>query len=233
MRPALTPQQLAALQDLDACSVANAIETFDTRLRNEGFADRSVQCLTPGIGSMVGYAATLQVRGSAPPMASGAYADRSDWWDYVLALPEPRVLVIQDVADRPGLCALVGEVHMSILKALGCVGVVTNGVVRDLPASRAAGFHTFAGGLTVSHGYIHVVNVGRPVIVGGMAIHSGDLLHGDEHGVQSVPLDAAAGIPQVVSRQKSTEQAILALCRSPEFSVERLRALLENAARAT
>jgi 4-hydroxy-4-methyl-2-oxoglutarate aldolase len=105
---------------------------------------------------MVGYAATLRIRGSAPPTAGGAYADRTDWWNYVLTLPAPRVAVVEDIAARPGLGALVGAVHMNILRALQCVGVVTNGAVRDLPAAESAGFHYFAGSLAVSHAYVHM-----------------------------------------------------------------------------
>ena len=71
---------------------------------------------------MVGYAATIKIRGSAPPTADGPYPDRTDWWDYIVSLPAPRVVVVQDVATRPGLGSLVGAVHMNILRALHCVG---------------------------------------------------------------------------------------------------------------
>ena len=77
---------------------------------------------------------------------------------------------------------------MNVLRALHCVGVVTNGSVRDIPAARSAGFHYFAGSVAVSHGYVHIVDFGQPVEIGGLTIASGDLLHGDLHGVQSVPL---------------------------------------------
>jgi len=222
----LTEAQLRALRSLDACTVANVIETFHERLRNEGFADPSIRSLFPEFPPMVGYAATLKIRGSAPPTASAPYADRTDWWDYVLSLPAPRVVVIQDVATRPGLCSLIGEVHMSILQALQCVGVVTNGAVRDLPAARREYFHYFAGGVAISHGYIHVVEFGQPVKVGGLTVNSGDLLHGDQHGVQTVPLDIAAQIPAAANRIVAAERSLIELCRSPQFSLDALRAAL-------
>ena len=129
----LDPTLLEALGHLDAGTLANAIETFKKRLRNEGFADHTVHCLCPRLEPMVGYAATLRIRGSAPPTAGGPYYERTDWWDYVLSLPAPRVAVVQDVGTHPGLGSLVGAVHMNIMRALGCVGLVTNGAVRDLP----------------------------------------------------------------------------------------------------
>jgi 4-hydroxy-4-methyl-2-oxoglutarate aldolase len=221
---ALTDAQLDALRRLDACTLANAIETFHQRLRNEGFIDHSVRSLFPELPPMLGYAATVRIRGSSPPVAGGPYPDRTDWWDYVDSLPRPRVVVLQDVASKPGLASLVGEVHMTILRTLGCVGVVTNGAVRDIPAARAAGFHYFAGCVSVSHGYVHIVDFGDPVEIGGLQIESGALLHGDVHGVQSVPLEIAAQVPDVAARITAHERTLLSLCRSPDFSLEKLRA---------
>ena len=90
MKAILTSEQLEILRRLDACTLANAIETFEVRLRNEGFTDCSIHCQFPKLPPMLGYAATVKVRGSAPPTADNPYLDRTDWWDYVLSLPGPR-----------------------------------------------------------------------------------------------------------------------------------------------
>jgi 4-hydroxy-4-methyl-2-oxoglutarate aldolase len=119
-------------------------------------------------------------------------------------------------------------VHMNILKALQCVGVVTNGSVRDIPAAESAGFHYFAGSISVSHAYVHIVEIGEPVEIGGLKLHSGDLLHGDLHGVQSIPVKIASRIPAAAAKIVEQEQALIALCRSPEFSVEKLRAAIKR-----
>lgn len=224
----LTFEELEALRRLDACTLANAIETFRERLRNEGFMDSSIHCLFPRLQPMLGYAATIKIRGSAPPTADGKYPERTDWWDYILSLPAPRVVVVQDVSSRPGLGSLVGAVHMNILRALHCTGVVTNGAVRDIPAAESAGFHYFAGSVTVSHAYIHIVEVGTPVELGGLKIESGNLLHGDLHGVQCIPMEIAAEIPAVAARLAAKEQALIALCRSPDFSLDKLRAAINS-----
>jgi regulator of RNase E activity RraA len=105
---------------------------------------------------------------------------------------------------------------------------VTNGSVRDIPAAESAGFHYFAGSVAVSHAYVHVVDVGRPVEMGGLTIRSGDLLHGDLHGVQSVPLDIAGQIPPVAARIAAQEQALIELCRSDGFTLDKLRAMLAS-----
>jgi regulator of RNase E activity RraA len=224
MNAPLKAEQLQALARLDACTLANAIETFQHRLRNEGFIDPSIHCLLPKLPPMVGYAATVKIRGSAPPTAAASYRDRTDWWDYILSLPSPRVVVIQDDSTRRGLGSLVGAVHMNILRALGCVGAVTNGSVRDLPAAENAGFPLFAGSVAVSHAYIHIIEFDRPVQIGGLSVESGALLHGDLHGVQCIPLDIAPAIPAVAAKILARESALIELCQSSEFSLEKLKA---------
>ena len=66
-------------------------------------------------------------------------------------------------------------------KALGCLGVVTNGSIRDIPMI-APGFQMLAGSLAPSHAYVHVVDYGIDVTVHGMTVKSGDLIHADRHG---------------------------------------------------
>jgi regulator of RNase E activity RraA len=132
-------------------------------------------------------------------------------------------VVIEDVDPQVGLGALVGEVHANISKALGCVAVVTNGTVRDLPALEAMGFAAFASGTSVSHAYAHLVEVGTPVEIAGLKIESGDLLHADCHGVISVPTKIAGEIPAVAARMLARERELMSLCK-PGVNVEELRA---------
>src|SRR4051812_38589427 len=115
MKPAADPRILNALQSLDTCTVANAIETFEVRLRNEGYADATIRCITPCDKPVAGYAVTARIRCSSPPMAGGAYVDRTDWWNHILTIPAPRIVVIEDIDEKPGAGAFLGEVHACIL----------------------------------------------------------------------------------------------------------------------
>jgi len=226
MNTVLSSEQLELLRRLDACTLANAIESFQTRLRNEGFVDRTVRCMFPNMPPMLGYAATIRVRGSFPAFAGPAYVESTDWWDYVQSLPVPRVAVVQDDSERQAVGSLIGAVHANILRALDCVGVVTNGVVRDMPAAEKIGLQLFAGGVSVSHAYVHIIEFGKPVAVGGLKIQSGDLLHGDMHGAQTIPPDLAAQIPQAAAKILARDQELIKLCQSKDFSLEQLRAAL-------
>ncbi|HXY40466.1 MAG TPA: RraA family protein [Vicinamibacteria bacterium] len=231
MSEGLTAEELAALGRLDTCTVANAIETFGRRLRNEGFMGAAVRCLTPQLPPAVGYAETLRIRSSSPPWERRFYFDRSDWWSTLRCVPEPRILVIEDIDPQVGVGAFVGGVHAHILRALGCVGAVTNGAVRDLPEVLEARLQLFGGNLSPSHAYVHVVEYGKPVTVAGLTVAPGDLLHADQHGVVRVPLDLARRIPVVAAGMRVHERRIRDFCRSRDFSLDGLRTLVEQVPR--
>jgi 4-hydroxy-4-methyl-2-oxoglutarate aldolase len=217
------PFSLEKLRQLDSCSVANAIETFGERLRNTGFADSTVRCVFDDFPPLVGYAATVRIRTAEPPMEGDSYYYRLDWLEHVLSVPQPRVLVMEDLDPQPGLGSFLGDVHINVLGALGCIGVVTNGAVRNLPAARERHFQMFAGNLAVSHAFAHVFDFGGPVRVGNLAVRPGDLLHGDRHGIQTVPLEIAPKIPEVAREMIADEQRIIEICQSKGFTLEKLR----------
>jgi 4-hydroxy-4-methyl-2-oxoglutarate aldolase len=224
----LTATVVDQFRRLNGTAVANAIETFGLRLRNEGFADASLRCLVPDQAPAIGYAVTARIRCSAPPPVGLSYHDRTDWWNYIVSTPAPRIVVVQDVDERPGLGAFVGDVHVSILRALGCVGYATNGTVRDVAAIRALGFQLLAGGVAISHAFAHIVDFGEPVEVGGLAVATGDVLFADASGLQSVPSSIVDQIPGTFDRMQTQEEQVIAFCRSPRFSIDGLRALVRD-----
>jgi len=220
----LEPIQLEKLRQLGSCSIANAIEMFGVRLRNTGFTDSTVRCIFPDLPPTVGYAATVRVRTSEPPMEGESYYYRLDWLDHVLSIPAPRILVLQDMDHHPGLSSFIGAVHTHVLAALGCIGVVTNGAVRNLEHAQELQFQMFAGNLSVSHAFSHVFDFGTTVEVGHMEVRPGDLLHGDRHGIQTIPNAIADKIPGVAHAMLEEELGIIERCDSPNFTLEGLRA---------
>ncbi len=224
---AIPVEELNALRRLDSCTVSNAIETFQIRLRNAGFADARVRCIFEDLPPMVGYAATARLRSGEPPI-TGFYHDRTDWWNSILEVPAPRIAVLEDLDESPGVGAFLGDVHAAILRALGCVGYVTNGAVRDLPRVKDIGLHLFAGNVAVSHAYAHIFDFGSKVKVGGVEVRPGDLLHGDRHGVLTVPKEIVSEIPAVAARLEQAERKVIDFCSSQEFSVDKLRHVVKG-----
>src|SRR5271154_5934140 len=220
MKTNLTPVQLGQLRELTTCVVASAIETFQVRLPNTGFADSSIRCMFHEHPPIAGYAATARIKTSNPPIEGHGYSyERSDWWNHILSIPAPRIVVIEDTDDTVGLGAFVGEVNANILLALGCVGLVTNGGVRDLSEVRSSGFQMFAGNVSVSHAYAHVFDFGGTVEVGHLKVSPGDLIHADRHGVLTIPAETAEKIPHAAQEIQEKRKSLIELCGAPDFSV--------------
>ena len=223
----ISQELLTLLRTVDTCTISNAIETFGVRMRDDGYIQHPVRCLFPAFETTVGYAVTGRIRTGAPPISNICYYQRTDWWEYVAGFPSPKILVLADVDHAPGTGAFVGEIHAEIGRALGCVGYVTNGVVRDLPALERNGFQCFASGVCVSHAYGHIVDFGEPVEIGSQKIVPGDILQGDRHGVLSIPGGiTAAQLAGAVLAIQERERELIGLCRAADFSLEKLVAML-------
>lgn len=219
---------LEELSRFDSCTLANAIERINVRPRNEGYMSNGPVCRFPRLPPVVGHAVTGRIRTYMPPVAGKCYFDNIEWWRYLNTIPRPRIVVLEDFDNQPGFGALFGEIHARICRALGCVAYVTNGAVRDLDGIEPLGMQLFAGSVSVSHAYAHVVDFGDPVEVGGLQVQPGEILHGDRHGVLSVPGDLVDKLPRVAEQMRQEEAELIALTESPEFSVEALGAKLQR-----
>lgn len=215
----LRPEELEALRKWSSPSVANAIELFNIRPRSEGFMLPEIRCAFPEMPPMIGYAVTAVISASSP---EGPRAQPPEWWAEIQKIPEPRVAVIHDL-DDPVVGSFWGEVNANIHRALGCVGTVTDGAVRDLDEVREMGFHFFSKCVTVSHAYVHLVEVGVPVRVGGLMVRSGDLIMGDQHGIISIPFEIARDVPKAAQMMEDWERPVIDWCKSKEFTVEGLK----------
>lgn len=228
MNEQISNSTIKKLKNIDTCTVANAIEAFGVRLQNQGFSNSTIHCRFPKLPPMVGFAVTLWIRTSNPPMEGGSYIERTDWWDCFDVLPTPQVIVIQDLDASATTGAFIGDVHAAILAAFGCVGVVTNGAVRSLPAAEAMGLQLFSGSVSPSHSFVHVVEANGPVEVAGLKITPGNLIHGDQHGIVVVPAQVADVVPAEALRLQQREGKIISYCKSGGFSRAGLRRLLRR-----
>jgi regulator of RNase E activity RraA len=217
----LSSEQIEALRKITTPTISNTIETFDVRPRNEGFMKPEIKCIFPGLGPMVGYAATATIIASRPATDDVEGMDRA-LWEHVVSIPPPRVAVIQDLDNPPCVGSFWGEVNGTIYKALGCVGTVTNGGVRDLDEVREMGFHFFAAHVVPSHAYVHVVEINKPVRIGGLTVHPGDLVHGDQHGLVVIPNEIAADVAARAGEVERGERSIINFFRSPDFSPDKM-----------
>ena len=211
-----TADELAALATFDTPTICNALEIVQPNAPRRGFTVRPLLCGFPDLPPIVGYARTATIRAKDPPAgsASDVKSLRYDYYRFVERGPRPTIIVMEDIdgADA-GFGAFWGEVQSNVHKALGCLGVVTNGSVRDIPMI-APGFQMLAGSIVPSHAYVHVVDFGIDVTVHGMAVRSGDLVHADRHGAIVVPIDKIDAMKAALDGLAAREAKIIAAAKA-------------------
>ena len=217
----LSKAEIEALKAWPTPAICNAIETFNVKPRNQGFM-LGIKCIFPDFDPMVGYACTATMLADLPATEKDRGATQAHR-DNILKTPEPRVAVIQDMDQPPSIGSLWGEVNANMHRALGCLGVVTNGGVRDLDEVHELGFHFFAADVIPSHAYVHLVDAGNPVKMGGLLVNNGDLIHADKHGVVVIPPEVAREVPAACQKVEDRERRIINFCKSPDFDVEALK----------
>ncbi len=225
-----TSAQLDFLRSIDTPTVCNLIEVVAPERRGLGYTVKHLHCPFPDLPPMVGYAKTATIKTKDKvALGEGSYmAKRLDYLDYVAAAPAPSIVVIEDLdGEHVGFGAFWGEVQSNLHKALGCLGTITNGSIRDIPMI-PNGFQMLAGSIGPSHAYVHVVDFGVPVTIHGMAVTSGDLIHADQHGAVVVPIDKIAAMVPALDKISKQEARIIEAARAPGATVASIKAAMKG-----
>ena len=216
---------LETLRQWDTPTICNALEIVVPARRAIGFTRRPLVAPFPEMKPVVGFARTAMIRSREPHPRDRESANRIrlGYYEHIAAKPLPSLSVIQDIdAPDTGFGAFWGEVQTHVHKGLGCVGVITDGSVRDLDAMAEA-FFVLAGSVMPSHAHVHLVEFGGTVSVGGMVVSANDIIHADRHGAVVVPVEAVAKIPEAVDLLTRREKVLIEASKQPGFSIERLR----------
>jgi regulator of RNase E activity RraA len=187
-RPRLSDAELLQLKRWNTPTVYNGWEQITRHdVSREGFNIEEVCDFMPQMGPMVGYAVTVVIEATNPERRRKNPNAGSEYRAYVASQPGPKIVVVQDL-DKPRVIgSLWGEVNSSIHRALGCVGTITDGGIRDLDEMNSVGFKALARRLCVGHAYVTPVCWGGEVEVFGCKIQPGQLIHADKHGFLAVP----------------------------------------------
>ena len=214
--PVATQSQMDFLRSIDTPTVCNLVEIVLPERRGSGYTVKHLHCPFPDLPPMVGYAKTVTFKAKDKvPLGQATYLQkRLDYLDYVASAPQPAVMIMHDLdGEHAGFGAFWGEVQSNVHKALGALGVVTSGSIRDIPMI-APGFQMLAGSIVPSHAYVHVVDYGIDVNVHGMATRSGDLIHADRHGAVVVPIDKIDAMKAANEGLSAREAKIIAAAKA-------------------
>ncbi len=186
----LTPAQLHKLKRWNTPTIANALEQISRADPLVIVNQDETRDFMPEMGPMMGYAMTVVISGGDPRPKREQSDNFTRYREYLASRPGPKIVVVQDL-DQPRCHGSIwGEVGANHARALGCVGTITDGAVRDLDEMRSAGFKALARRLAVSHAHCWPLRWGCEVEVFGTVIKPGQLIHADKHGFILIPADA-------------------------------------------
>lgn len=186
--PRLSEGELHELKRWNTPTIYNGWEQITrANIARDAFNLEPVRDFMPHLGPMAGYAVTVVTQPGNPAHSRNNPKAWSEYRAFLATLPGPKIVVVQDL-DKPALYgAFWGEVTSNFHRALGCVGTIIDGGIRDLDEMNAAGFKALARGLCVGHAFSCPVRWGVEVEVFGRRISPGQLIHADKHGFLAVP----------------------------------------------
>ncbi len=179
----LSHSDLLQLKRWNTPTIYNGWEQITRRDHcRDAFNIEETRDFMPQMGPMIGYAVTLVIEPSNPAHRKDEPTAASDYRRYLASIPGPKIAVIQDL-DKPRVIgSFWGEVNANMHRALGCVGTITDGAIRDLDEMTNAGIKAIARRLCVGHAAVHPVSFNCQVEVFGTKVSPGDLIHADKHG---------------------------------------------------
>ena len=210
------------LRKYDTPTIVNSLELLDSKFRTSGFTKEQLFCTDTSLPPIIGYARTATIKASNEIDPQIKRVRSLAYYEYVSSGTGPWISVIQDIDENPGFGAFWGEVNSNIHKALGVIGTITNGSVRDLDML-SEDFQVLAGKIGPAHAYVHIVETGIPVDIFGMEVKHNDLLHADRHGAVVIPSKLSDKLPESIELMINRESVILDACKREDFNYQVLR----------
>lgn len=227
-----TDDAIALLRVYDTPTICNGLEVISSEHRLGNYTRHPLVAAPAfyeapeGARAICARAKTVRIRSTQPHGLEGSEygARRADYYDYIADAGGPVIVAVEDT-DKVPLGAFWGEVHTALHRALGALGAVTNGVIRDLDDLDPE-FLLLGGHVGPSHAHVHVTAWGEGATVFGMEVSDGDIVHADRHGAVIVPEDAVAALPDAIAQIQEKEKRILDLTRDGRIDTATLRKVL-------
>lgn len=215
------------LTEFDTALLANTIGYVDPTPVHEWYMGGSISSLTPTVGPTVGVAMTIEMDTSTPDNQS----DMNLYYDLLKAIERsitPVVAVMKAVGSRPDHECMIGDGMVKMMHSVGCVGVVTDGGVRDIEGILTVPFGVYARGRTIHHCAIRCTRLNHPVAIGGITVSPGDLIHAGAGGVIKIPSEARERLPAQAAEMRAFEHAAHCIFRQTGMSIEQKRIAVDE-----
>ena len=162
---------LDELREFDTPLLANTIYFIDPTPTYEFYLSGDIQSVMPPLGPTVCIAFTAEIDSSTPE----GVAETDLYWEQLEAMNKcelPIVWVMKAVGSRPEHKCMIGDGMAKTLFSVGCVGLVSDSRVRDVPGLITAPFAAYCRGRAVHHGALRFRATNRSVEVGGVTIRN-------------------------------------------------------------
>ena len=213
---------LEALRDFDTALLASTIEYIDKTPPHEYYMGGSIKSITPSLGPTVGIAVTCEIDSSTPessPDMDGYFRQL----DQIHEMKMPVVWVAKAVGSRQDHECVLGDGMGKSLFAAGCLGVVTDGGVRDVSGLLSIPFAAYCRGTTIHHCALRIQKCGNPIAVGGITIRPGDVIHANSEGVIRIPSSCLEDLPSRAIQMRAFENAAHCVFRQTEIKASEKR----------
>ena len=222
---------LAQLAEFDTALLANTIPYLDATPPEHYYMGGSIQSVAPQAGPTVGVAYTCELDSSTP----GGAADFEAYWRQLEEFEQekrPIVWVVKTVGSRPDHECVLGDGMAKTLRATGCLGVVTDGGVRDIAGLATVPFAAYSRGRTVHHCALRFRSPNCAVEVGGITIQTGDVIHADSSGVIRIPMGCLEQLPEKAIKMIAFEREAHLWLRRTDLSARQKRDKLQDILKA-
>ncbi|MSO74759.1 MAG: RraA family protein [Alphaproteobacteria bacterium] len=225
------------IEDPPLLTINRRIERPDPKLvaKFKGAQTGHIVDVLGGLGAMA--AAIKPVEGAPPamwPLCGPAYTCACYPGDHLaligaLAEAKPGDVIVAAIDNYLGT-AVVGDLMMGIAKNRGLAGLVTDGAVRDVDGILEVGLPVFCAGVSPnSPAKTGPGAVGLTVILGGLAVSSGDVVVGDRNGIVVVPKARLSEVVDGLVRVRAVEDKAMKAVADGLTFPERWNALLDPA----
>ncbi len=218
--------RLRRLVEFDTPTIANGLERLGVRDPSYGYTGPDIRCLMPESGPRVGIAVTARMDTTSPGFKNPP-SMFDDWIRLMVEVARrhgpdtPVFAVMESVGLRPRYTVTIGDGMGTVMRLAGAVGFLTNGSIRDIEGVRSVPLPCWGAGLSPMHGIMTWLDVGSPVVIDGVTIRTGDVVHADENGALVIPPDVADRVLDEAAAVRAGEGAFFTRLRSPGMTIDK------------